>query len=102
MQYNYPENFLPSLIIKLPNTLIKLNLYGKNNNSLSFIANFTNLQILQLSFQSSDNFEDFEKLQYVILPRLQILKIQRAFPKSELLIKFLEKLWKKFERILFR
>jgi hypothetical protein len=90
MQYNYPENFLPSLITKLPNTLIKLNLYGKNNNSLSFIANFTNLQILQLSFQSSDNFEDFEKLQYVILPQLQILKIQRAFPKSELLIKFLE------------
>jgi hypothetical protein len=90
MQYNYPENYLPSLITKLPNTLIKLNLYGKNSNSLSFISNFTNLQILQLSFQSSENFEDFDKLQHVILPKLQILKIQRAFPKCELLIKFLE------------
>ncbi|GBC06216.1 hypothetical protein RclHR1_00670008 [Rhizophagus clarus] len=90
MQYNYPENLLPSLITKLPNTLIKLNLYGKNNISLSFIADLKNLQILQLSFQSSENFEDFESLQYVILPQLQILKIQRAFPKYDLLIKFLE------------
>uniref|UniRef100_U9TQ74 Uncharacterized protein n=1 Tax=Rhizophagus irregularis (strain DAOM 181602 / DAOM 197198 / MUCL 43194) TaxID=747089 RepID=U9TQ74_RHIID len=39
---------------------------------------------------SCENFEDFDKLQHVILPKLQILKIQRAFPKCELLIKFLE------------
>ncbi|RIA91162.1 hypothetical protein C1645_822391 [Glomus cerebriforme] len=44
--------------------------------SLSFIAEFSNLQELELIFPTSDSFTDFEKLQYAFFPKLQILKIQ--------------------------
>uniref|UniRef100_U9UCF7 Uncharacterized protein n=1 Tax=Rhizophagus irregularis (strain DAOM 181602 / DAOM 197198 / MUCL 43194) TaxID=747089 RepID=U9UCF7_RHIID len=59
---------------KLPNTLIKLDLLGE----------------LQLSFNLSENFEDFEILRYVVFPNLRILKLQHTRPKFELLINFLE------------
>src|ERR1700722_2752598 len=76
---------------KLPNNLIKLNLYGERYYiSLSFIGNFTDLQELQLSFGNSEYFKTFKQLQYAIFPQLQILKIRRACPRWELLIKFLE------------
>ena len=88
--YDYLEN-IPSLIKKLPNTLTKLNLYGYCQFiSLSFITKFTNLQELELSIYCEEDFKDFEKLQYAIFPQLQILKIRLAYPKHELLTKFLE------------
>jgi hypothetical protein len=57
---------------------------------LLFIANFTNLQELVLSFDYQDSFEDFTTLQYVTFPQLRILKFTFACPIHELLIKFLE------------
>jgi len=85
-QYENPKN-MQSLITKIPNTLIKLNLHDCYFISLSFIAKLTDLQ--ELEFNDND-FKDFEKLQYVIFPRLQILKFRYTCPKYELLIKFLE------------
>ena len=58
----------------LPNTLIKLYLYGEFDISLSFIAKLTNLQELELSLYFNENFKDFEILQYVNFPHLQIFK----------------------------
>src|SRR6266496_542406 len=66
---------LPSLITKLLNTLIKLSLYGFKCILLSFIAKFTSLQELELSFHYDDDFEGFEKLKCATFPQLQILKI---------------------------
>ncbi|PKY34145.1 hypothetical protein RhiirB3_453586 [Rhizophagus irregularis] len=83
-------NIIPSLISKLPNTLIKLDLYGGDNYfSLSFIANFLNLQELKLSFSNDECFVNFEKLQYVTFPQLKVLIIREKYPRNELLIKFL-------------
>ncbi|RIA90099.1 hypothetical protein C1645_849788, partial [Glomus cerebriforme] len=74
-----------------PNKISKLCLYtAMHCSSLSFIIEFTNLRELGLIFPTSEAFTDFEKLQYAFFPKLQILKIQRACPKYELLIKFLE------------
>ncbi|RIA97865.1 hypothetical protein C1645_801570 [Glomus cerebriforme] len=84
------EDEIPSLITALPNTLIKLNISGENNISLSLITKLTDLQELKLFFNHNEDFRDFEELQYVVFPRLQILKIERACPGYELLIKFLE------------
>ncbi|RIA98794.1 hypothetical protein C1645_812275 [Glomus cerebriforme] len=81
---------LTSLMEKLPNTLIKLNIHEDNFISLSSIIKFTNLQELRLYFYYYEYFIDFEKLQYAIFPNLQILKIQGACPRFKLLIKFLE------------
>src|SRR6266536_4322363 len=88
--YNKLINTISSLMTKLPNTLIKLYLYGEYDISLSFIAKLTNLQELELSFYYNENFKDFEILQYAIFPHLQILKIRYACPIYGLLIKFLE------------
>src|SRR5436190_19940279 len=71
------------------NTLIKLEL-NEPNIPLSFIADFTNLQELVLSFWFCDSFKDFKTLQYVIFPHLQILKFPRFCPRFELLMQFLE------------
>ncbi|RIA98070.1 hypothetical protein C1645_813317 [Glomus cerebriforme] len=80
-------NNIISLLTK-PNNLIKFYLYAKSHNfSLSFITRFTILKELELSFNYSNDFNDFEKLQ---LPQLQILRFPIASPKYELLIKFLE------------
>jgi hypothetical protein len=57
--------------------------------SLSFIAKFTHLQELTLSFRYKVDL-DFSTLQNAIFPQLQILKFQYEYPKHELLIKFLE------------
>ncbi len=91
LTYDNLTNIIPSLIIKLPNTIVKLDLYGGDNYfSLSFIINFKNLQVLQLSFFYNEYFKDFEKLQYAIFPQLQVLIIKHSLPKIGLLIKFLE------------
>src|SRR5581483_6616688 len=47
--------------------------------SLSFIAKFTNLQELVFSMDV-DYFEDFDELQNVIFPQLQILKFTCDYP----------------------
>ncbi|RIA80896.1 hypothetical protein C1645_837877 [Glomus cerebriforme] len=86
------KDIIPSLN-KLSNTLIKLNLYGGygiHYIPLSFIANFTNLQEIKLSFNNINTFEGFEKLLFVTFPQLKILKIQFSFPRCEILIRFLE------------
>jgi hypothetical protein len=93
---------ISSLIKKLPNTLIKLNHFGRDNNlSLSFINHFTDLQELQLTFYFSENFKDFEMLQYTIFSQLKILKLRDALPKCELLINFLENNGKNLKEIYF-
>ncbi|RIA86227.1 hypothetical protein C1645_878806 [Glomus cerebriforme] len=81
---------LTSLIEVLPNTLIKLNLNENSYISIFFIARFINLQELNLCYNYMEDFIDFEKLQYAIFPNLQVLKIQRACPRFDLLIIFLE------------
>ncbi|EXX76305.1 hypothetical protein RirG_034430 [Rhizophagus irregularis DAOM 197198w] len=86
-------NIIPSLK-KLPNTLIKFELYGYII-PLSFITKFTNLQELVLLYscdfdESNDPFEDFNELQHVTFSQLQILRFEDASPKTDLLIKFLE------------
>ncbi|GBC33383.2 uncharacterized protein OCT59_007555 [Rhizophagus irregularis] len=84
------DNDIPSLITELPNSLIKLNLYGSNCIPLSFISKFSNLQELELSYSYQEDFIGFEELQHIFFPQLQILKIRRAFPRDELLKIFLE------------
>jgi len=82
---------IPSLIKKLPNTLIKLNPDVESHNFLlSFIINFKFLQELQLLFNIDENYIDSKDLQYVNFPQLQTLKIRNSYPKVNLLIKFLE------------
>jgi hypothetical protein len=88
---NVLNNLIPSLMTKLPKNLIKLDIFGGMRFiSLSFIANFIDLQELQLSFDYNKCFLDFEKLQYSIFPHLQVLKIQRTCPNYEYLVKFIE------------
>ncbi|GBC03630.1 hypothetical protein RclHR1_05220007 [Rhizophagus clarus] len=94
------SNRILSLMSKFPNILTELVIYGENNHlSLSFIANFSNLQELALSFNQSSCFIDFEKLQYVIFSRLHVLKINKRYPRVELLIKFLENNGKNLKEI---
>ncbi|PKY59606.1 hypothetical protein RhiirA4_482480 [Rhizophagus irregularis] len=94
-------NIIFSLMSKVPKTLIKLGIYSSVycTPSLSFIANFSNLQELELSFDLEEFFVDFEKLQYVIFSQLQVLKIWDAFPSDGLLIKFLENNGKNLKEI---
>jgi hypothetical protein len=78
-------------ITKFPNSLIRLNLDGGSHYiPISFIAKFTNLQELTLSFYNNDKFEDFNNLQYVTFSHLQVLKFLWGCPRHELLTKFLE------------
>ncbi|RIA92326.1 hypothetical protein C1645_845918 [Glomus cerebriforme] len=79
-------------LTKHSNTLTRLHLHGNNNKKLSllFVASFTNLQEIEFSFHYDKNFEDFEKLQYVTFPKLQILNFPHQCPKPEYMIKFLE------------
>jgi hypothetical protein len=96
------NNQILSLMTKLPNTLIKLNLFGRDNDiSLSFINNFADLQELQLTFDLNENFKNFEKLQYINFSQLQILKLKYALPKCEMLINFLENNGKNLKEIYF-
>jgi hypothetical protein len=90
LSYECESNIIPSLT-NLPNTLIKLDFSGGNHIiPLSFIKKFKNLRELILSFDYNYAIEDFTKLQYVSFPQLQILKFDYAYPRYELLIKFLE------------
>ncbi|RIA87221.1 hypothetical protein C1645_828102 [Glomus cerebriforme] len=80
-----------SLLNQLPNTLIKFNLDSELIIPLSFISRLTNLQELRLSFPYNNGIlNDFENLQYVNFPQLEILKIKNICPKYELLSNFLE------------
>ncbi|RIA81347.1 hypothetical protein C1645_837155 [Glomus cerebriforme] len=90
-------------ITKLPNTLIKFELYGgRHNIPLLFISKFTNLQELVLSFYIyNDSFEYFKKLQYVTFPHLKILKFKFSYPRYEL-IKFLENNGKNLKELYIR
>jgi len=77
------------LLTNLPNTLIKLDILGRNEYvSLSFLAKFTNLQELTLSIYN--HVEYFKDLQHVIFPQLQILKFFLNCPNREYLTKFLK------------
>jgi hypothetical protein len=78
-------------IIKHSQTITKLQLYGDNDNlPFSFVSLFINLQVFIFSFTDGKYFEDFKKLQYVNLSKLEILKIPYECPKSEYIMKFLE------------
>jgi len=82
-----------STLTKLPNTLIEVNINGGGLYiPFSFIAKFTNLQVLVLYFYYGDEHEDeyFKNLQYITLPQLQILKFPYRCTNHEHLIKFLE------------
>ena len=48
LSYYYPEIFIHSLLTKLPNSLIKLNLFLGNTN-VSSSVNLTNLHEIQLT-----------------------------------------------------
>ncbi|GBB95869.1 hypothetical protein RclHR1_02630014 [Rhizophagus clarus] len=83
-------NIIPPLMSKLPDSLIKLDIYGGDRCiSLSFMTNFINLQELQLSF-NYNSFTNFENLQYTTFPQLEVLKIRRMCPSYKLLINFIE------------
>jgi hypothetical protein len=86
---NRVNDIIPLLTTKHYNTLIKLILSGNYDVSLLFVAGFKNLQELELSFDDND-FVDFDKLQYVTFPNLQILKIPYIFVSYDLLITFLK------------
>lgn len=84
------QDMIP-LLTNLPNTLTRLEIHGGYNSlQLSSIAKLTNLQELELSFNNSDAFKGFEKLQYVTFPQLEILNILRTCPNHEELTNFLE------------
>ncbi|RIA84324.1 hypothetical protein C1645_832437 [Glomus cerebriforme] len=91
-----------SSLMKHSNTLIKLYLNSDNDNlPLSFIASFSNLQEIEFSFFGGYHFEDFEKLQYVIFPKLQILDISYDCPKPEYVINFLKNNGKNLQECYF-
>ncbi|PKB91759.1 hypothetical protein RhiirA5_447658 [Rhizophagus irregularis] len=94
-------NVIFSLMSKVPKTLIKLRIHSSiyYTPSLTFIANFSNLQELELSFDFEEYFVDFKKLQYVIFSQLQVLKICHKLPSNGLLIKFLENNGKNLKEI---
>jgi len=89
--FNDCKNFtdIIPLLAKLPNTLIKLDIgVGDYYMPLSFIAKFTNLQEIILTFDYHDEY--FKNLHDVIFPQLQILKFKKHCPNHEYLTKFLE------------
>ncbi|GBB86995.1 hypothetical protein RclHR1_13450001 [Rhizophagus clarus] len=97
---NSLTNIIPSILLKLPNTLAKLELFGADYYiPLSFIADFSNLQELKLSFYFCSSFIDFERLQHTLFPQLQVLKFKEKYPGIGLLIRFLENNGKNLEEI---
>ncbi|GBC04910.1 hypothetical protein RclHR1_05940001 [Rhizophagus clarus] len=98
--YNVSTDLIDLFLKKLPDTLTKLNLYGRVDIvSLSSIVNLTNLRVLQLKFAYGEWFKNFEILEYIVFSQLQILKIFSACPKSESLIKFLKNNGKNLKEI---
>ncbi|RIA83589.1 hypothetical protein C1645_880408 [Glomus cerebriforme] len=80
---------ITSSLAKSSLTLTKLKIEAYYT-PLSFISMFINLQELILSLESEDSFDDFNQLQYVIFPKLKILKLLCTISRVEMLIKFLE------------
>ena len=90
--------------MKISHTLIQLIIVG-GSHGLSFVANFTNLQELTLSFANFfnvDNFGDFEKLQGVTFTQLRILKFEGLCPNHGCLTKFLENNGRNLEELHIR
>ncbi|GBC02735.1 hypothetical protein RclHR1_04790004 [Rhizophagus clarus] len=88
LRIGYLTDTVLPLITKFPNTLTKLRLCGREGCFISaHIAKFTNLQELDLAFNSSNSFKDFERLEF---PQLRILKFRKECPEYILLKKFLE------------
>ena len=80
--------------------LVKLCIDEFKPSLLSFIGKFTNLQELVLSYCYGDIDEVFKTLQYVNLPRLQILNFKYGkHPRFELLTKFLDNNGKKLKEL---
>ncbi|CAG8672552.1 6974_t:CDS:1 [Funneliformis mosseae] len=76
---------------KIPLNLTKLEIFGIDAKiPLICLNTFIHLRQLTLSFDDTNAFIDFHNLQHVKYPQLRILKFQYAFPKVEMLIKFLE------------
>ncbi|RIA94237.1 hypothetical protein C1645_873566 [Glomus cerebriforme] len=90
--YQYDDCDLTDIITSLiKHNLIKLYIYGgRRYIPLYFIAKFTNLQELILSFFKSDAFEDFKKLHRINFSQLNSLEFKHECPKNESLIRFLE------------
>ncbi|RIA92190.1 hypothetical protein C1645_804766 [Glomus cerebriforme] len=65
-----------------------LRLYLLEPSSLSYIIKFINLQELVIAFFTCP--EEFEILQHITFPHLEILKFVKECPKVEMVIKFLE------------
>ncbi|GET00382.1 hypothetical protein GLOIN_2v1531010 [Rhizophagus clarus] len=102
LEDNSLTDIIPSLMLKLPNTLVKLELFGPNYYiPLLFIDKFSNLQELKLSFILNESFINFEKLQPTLFPQLQVIKFKEKFSTIELLIKFLENNGKNLKEIRF-
>ncbi|PKY32839.1 hypothetical protein RhiirB3_451296 [Rhizophagus irregularis] len=80
-------------------TLIELKIFGGENYvPLSFINTFKNLKVLVLNTREN-SFEEFDKLHYDTFSRLEILKFQYYYPKSRILIKFLENYGKNIKEL---
>jgi len=90
-----------TLLKKIPNNLVKLDIHGGNQRDLplSFIAKFLNLQELILTFFNISSFEDFKKLRYITFSKLQHLEFRFQCPRNELLIEFLENNGKNLKKI---
>ncbi|RIA92328.1 hypothetical protein C1645_820840 [Glomus cerebriforme] len=97
------KDIIPSLT-KHSNTLTKLHLNNvfTDNLSVSFIALFSNLQVIKFSYTTRNfgekQFSDFEKLQNVNFPKLQYFSIPYHFTKPEYVMKFLENNGKKLKK----
>ena len=76
------------LLTKHSTTLTSLLIEGCNE-SIMFIANFVNLQELELRF-CIDYLEDFKRLQHVNFSQLRVLKFNSCCPKHEYLFEFLK------------
>jgi hypothetical protein len=78
-------------LTKLSNSVTKLYIRSERYLPLSFIAKFIHLQEILFSFHFEEDMEDFETLQNVTFPQLQILKFPYGGPYDEpALIEFLE------------
>ncbi|GBC10275.1 hypothetical protein RclHR1_00950012 [Rhizophagus clarus] len=84
---HYPDTVteISSLIEKLPNTIIKLNI--SRFYSSWFINKLPNLQELELLTETEEDFIDFENLYF---SELKVLRFRYSRPNNILLIRFLK------------
>ncbi|GBB86749.1 hypothetical protein RclHR1_13150005 [Rhizophagus clarus] len=102
LEFNVNSNVSNGIadLISIQKNLKCFDIYGGDHRiPLSFIADLSILQVLELSFENDECFGDFEKLQYASFPQLRILKIKAKYPRVELLIKFLENNGKNLKEI---